>query len=559
LTKVRNRDGNWDKFTYYPSGRLETATTFTDMTEISILIRYTFTWSSDGLLQSVLDNTNNRTISYTEYDGIGQRKTVDYFGQWTVGYDYDSANLPAHITYGANTFTFGYDSLGRRSLLTYPNQTKTSYSYDDLDRLTNISHKAGTTEFAKFAYTDFDKVGNRKARSTVSQAETYVYDIIYRLLQTVAPAGTEEFHFDEVGNRTSGPGAKDTGYLHDNGNRMTQGRKLAYGYDDAGNQTVKTAAPDKTWVQSWDAENRLVKVEKTKGSEKRTVSFKYDPFGRRIGKQLTTVIDGVTKTSAWNYAYDNEDIVLETLAVNGTTTSTTRYIHGPGIDEPLALERGGQVYCYHADGLGSIAAITDQNKNIVQSYRYDSFGMVTPGTQFENSYAYTAREWDRETGLYYYRARYYDPMDGRFISKDPIGFEGGDVNLFGMTSNDPINWVDPNGLKSMMVRSLPAAGGFAAGDGPLPIGDIIAGSIIVGAGLYDLMQNWGNSSDEPDNSPDFRSKTDDECGRKEYQPDKPGRKKQGRENREGKRQDPKKWKPRNPPKEPPRHTPSRKD
>lgn len=58
----------------------------------------------------------------------------------------------------------------------------------------------------------------------------------------------------------------------------------------------------------------------------------------------------------------------------------------------------------------------------------------------------TGREWDKETGLYYYRARYYDPMEGRFISKDPIGFDGGDVNLYGYVQNNPINWVDPSGL-----------------------------------------------------------------------------------------------------------------
>jgi RHS repeat-associated protein len=62
--------------------------------------------------------------------------------------------------------------------------------------------------------------------------------------------------------------------------------------------------------------------------------------------------------------------------------------------------------------------------------------MVTPTTGFENSYTYTGREWDKETGLYYYRARYYDPMEGRFISKDPISFAGGDVNLYGYVRNN---------------------------------------------------------------------------------------------------------------------------
>jgi YD repeat-containing protein len=81
------------------------------------------------------------------------------------------------------------------------------------------------------------------------------------------------------------------------------------------------------------------------------------------------------------------------------------------------MERNGSYYYYHADGLGSVTAITDQSKTVVQRYGYDTFGAIVevadPG--FVQPYTYTAREWDRETGLYYYRARYYDPMEGRFI------------------------------------------------------------------------------------------------------------------------------------------------
>jgi len=91
------------------------------------------------------------------------------------------------------------------------------------------------------------------------------------------------------------------------------------------------------------------------------------------------------------------------------------------------------------------------------SYEYDSFGMVKPTeydanstakqtVTFRNSYTYTGRGWDKETGLYYYRARYYDPMEGRFISKDPISFAGGDVNLYPMVGGNPLNWINPTGL-----------------------------------------------------------------------------------------------------------------
>jgi RHS repeat-associated protein len=99
-------------------------------------------------------------------------------------------------------------------------------------------------------------------------------------------------------------------------------------------------------------------------------------------------------------------------------------------------------------------------QTIVQRYAYDAFGMVTASNpEFENAYTYTGREWDKEIGLYYYRARYYDPMEGKFISKDPIGFAGGDVNLYRYVQNRPINLADPSGLLSV-TGGAGLGGGF---------------------------------------------------------------------------------------------------
>jgi RHS repeat-associated protein len=279
--------------------------------------------------------------------------------------------------------------------------------------------------------------------------ETYTYDDIYRLTQAVTPQGTEKYSYDDVGNRLTGPGAKDSGYQHNDGNQMISGRTLAYLFDNRGNQTTRTVpgASDKSWTLSWDFENRLTKMEKIKGLEKRTVTFKYDPMGRRIEKKLTTVIDGVTKTGTTTFVYDGDTIALE-LSSDGITTSKSFYTHGQGTDEHLALERNGQNYYFHADGLGSITAITDASRAVVQAYGYDSFGMVTPTTGFENSYTYTGREWDREIGLYYYRARYYDPMEGRFISVDPVPLKKrtqDQLNSYAYTANNPINFTDPSG------------------------------------------------------------------------------------------------------------------
>jgi len=188
-------------------------------------------------------------------------------------------------------------------------------------------------------------------------------------------------------------------------------------------------------VYEYDAENRLIRV----ASLDKTVNYKYDGLGRRIEKEVTeTAVTNVTQ-----YIYDNEDILLE---LDGSNNITARYTHGPGIDEPLITERGGQSFFYHADGLGSITELTDTAGTIAQSYTYSSFGEIESQLDpvFVQPYTFTAREFDPETGLFHYRARAYDPSIGRFLQEDPIGFSGG-INFHTYVQNNPINLVDPNG------------------------------------------------------------------------------------------------------------------
>lgn len=128
------------------------------------------------------------------------------------------------------------------------------------------------------------------------------------------------------------------------------------------------------------------------------------------------------------------------------------------------MQTSGTNYYYHADALGSITAITNNSGAVVKTYAYDSFGQMTPSGTLAQPYTYTAREYDSESYLYYYRARYYDPKAGRFITKDPIGFGGGDVNLYAYVQNDPVNWVDPLGLDATNWSNTD--GGRSRFDGP---------------------------------------------------------------------------------------------
>jgi RHS repeat-associated protein len=208
------------------------------------------------------------------------------------------------------------------------------------------------------------------------------------------------------------------------------GTTASYSYDANGNLTQKTE-DGHVWAYTWNAENQLTRV--TKDSAE-VATFAYDPLGRRVEK----VAGGVVT----RYTYGR----LRTLReIQGSTT--LKFIHGRGLDEPLASEDSlGALTYLHADWLGSIVKHTNQAGEVVNSLRFDAWGDPEAGSQ-QSGYAFTGREWDAEASLYYYRARYYDPKAGRFLSEDPIGFNG-DLNFYAYVGNRPPNAVDPLGLQA---------------------------------------------------------------------------------------------------------------
>jgi RHS repeat-associated protein len=137
------------------------------------------------------------------------------------------------------------------------------------------------------------------------------------------------------------------------------------------------------------------------------------------------------------------------------------------------MEKNGQSFYYHADGLGSITEITNQSGAIIQRYTYSSFGKIESqlDTNFVQPYTFTAREFDWEVGVYYFRARFYDPATGRFSSEDPNGFASG-LNFYGFVGNNPVGRIDPYGLDWLDTLS-----NFSAGTG-----DFLSGGFM----------NWGN-------------------------------------------------------------------
>ena len=190
-----------------------------------------------------------------------------------------------------------------------------------------------------------------------------------------------------------------------------------------------------TTAYTWDARNRLVTIEGFDDAcQPLSASFKYDALGRRIEK----TINGRTI----QYLYDGLDIVQE--VEDGMVT--VNYIRILNIDEPLArIKSDGTIRYYHADALGSIIALTDETGQIRTQYNYSPFGETEIiGEPSDNPFQYTGRENDG-TGLYYYRARYYSPRLKRFVSEDPIGFDGG-VNFYVYAGNNTLNLKDSLGL-----------------------------------------------------------------------------------------------------------------
>jgi RHS repeat-associated protein len=327
---------------------------------------------------------------------------------------------------------------------TYPAPTLTcddiaqGLQYDPASQVTQILHQltATSTQINQAAYL-YNGVGNRTSLTDRRGPQTFGYDPLDRLTSASHPllATPQAFAYDPVGNRTTG------GSVVNAGNQLTADATHSYQYDDNGNLTRKTLLATGNFTQyTYDAENRLVKVEDFVADNPiptATSTYRYDGLGRRIEK----VANGQTT----RYIYDGEDILLE---YDGANVLQARYTHGPGIDEPIAVTRGGSTFFYHQDGLGTVTDLTDATGATVKSYSYDVYGTIVDQTgTVEQPYTYTGRELDSESGLYYYRARYYDSVVGRFLKKDPIGFKSGDTNLYRYVWGTPTRWIDPVGLE----------------------------------------------------------------------------------------------------------------
>jgi RHS repeat-associated protein len=228
------------------------------------------------------------------------------------------------------------------------------------------------------------------------------------------------------------------------------------------------------------SQNRPVVRFSAIGTKLATAEFTYDVFDRRIARKVDADGNGVFETTQ-RFVYDGEDLIL---AFSGTTNVlTNRYLYGPATDEILADEKittgtAGTVTWSLGDNLGTIRDLVQYNAatgttTVVNHVRYDTFGQIVGQTNstYQPWFAYTGREWDPAVGLYFYRARWYDPRAGRFTSEDPLGFAAGDVNLSRYVGNAATLWVDPSGMENKAPSGGVAA--TPAQTGTIHIDDVI--------------------------------------------------------------------------------------
>jgi len=441
-------------------------------------------------LNYLLSESNNGLVTTALHDGLGNRQQISYASGRRLNYSYDNiynikaineANAIGETTAAPSIVEYDYASrrvLERR----YGNGTKLSYiegvgeaandsGYDGINRVLQHRHTYGANALiAGFDY-KYDAVHNR--RYEVDQfaqlADVYEYDSAYRVIRAAyrVPANDanlqavtnnsntnadvagiispqdESYLLDGVGNWASvqtvnGNQSDAVGYQLNDMNEYTRIGAVEQSHDDNGNLTS-----DGERNYHYDARNRLVRVSTLGGNT--IATYKYDAFGRRIEKRAGS--------ETVRYVHFGKRVLEERNAFNQVQRS---YVYGRSVDEVLQLKTAANdSFYYHDNSIGSIAALTDESGGVIERYRYNAYGETTilaadgvtelAKSSAGNSYGFTGRRFDGETGFYYYRARYYAPERGRFIQRDPLGYSDG-MGVYAYAGNNPVNFVDPEGL-----------------------------------------------------------------------------------------------------------------
>ncbi len=494
------------------------------------------------------------------YNGVGNRDSLtDRRGIQNFGYDnLDRLTSASHPLLGTPQ-SFGYDAVGNRTtagnITNAGNQltadTNFAYQYDDNGNLTKKTLLA-TGNYSQYTYDAENRLtqvqefaaGNPTAITTSS----YRYDGLGRRIEKVANGQTKRYIYDgeDILLEYDGSNVLQARYTHGPGIDEPLSRTPVTPGVGSGHQAVLASTPDGLRgpvVDDGITVNGQVSVGFVLASGVPTPAVG-QPIDSTGSHQPVAPIDVTAAVATGTLAVDlidtggiggNAPVFLVTrdqatgqviesrlLFPARATFASTTPLGTPlvvasttvGVTTPIA---NGTLF-YHQDGLGTVTDLTDSAGVTAKSYSYDAYGNIleSPGT-VEQPYTYTGRELDSETGLYYYRARYYDAGTGRFLQNDPIGFRGGDLNLYRYVVNNPLNFRDPVGLQNTAV--FPGAGSVAQqGTSSLVKGAIQGIGLGLGAvagvigGVIVSPDNAGEGSDIiplPDSYPDIQLPGDD--------------------------------------------------
>ncbi|WP_255258214.1 DNRLRE domain-containing protein [Bacillus toyonensis] len=377
-----------------------------------------------------------------------KEKTITHGGYSNkVSYDYNTADQNVKVTDGGSTYRFDYDEIGHVRTYAAANGTGSTFNYNQIGKLTDLVIGTSNQILLSERY-QYDKTGNRtkithEGTGGKVTETNYVYDPINQLLKESLPNGTvKDYTYDGFGNRTSlkvtenGKETKSVTATFNEGNQLVKFGNESLTYDANGNRTS-----DGKYTYTWNEADQLVAVTK-KGESNSFATYKYDDDNRRIEKNVNGVVT--------RYFYDGDSInpLYET---DGSGNVLRQYVYS--IDGArLAMKTQGQTLFYHYGPRGDVVAMTDQNGQVVANYEYDAWGNLlksdTKGIAADNPFGYAGYMYDKEIGMYYLIARYYNPDHGVFISADPDPGDDDDPvtqNGYTYADNNPAMLTDPDG------------------------------------------------------------------------------------------------------------------
>lgn len=420
--KAIDYGGETEQFAYDAAGRL--------LEVHSAASRYVYEYDEAGRVVAIRDESREADNELRfEYDRGGRVTALVEPGGVRREYGYDQAgNLRSVDVEGLGTIETSLDLGGSPDRIRFPNGVHAEFTYDDGGRVASIAYRDGSGSVVASFEQTYDEAGSVLSVEGAGRTVRYEYDDAFRLIRATRKGqSAEQYAYDGAGNLTRiGPwGPEDLEY--DRADKLVRAGDVRFRYDERGNLVERS---DGTRYR-YDGDGRLVRIDFADGGY---AAYTYDAMGRRVQKD----VDGrITR-----YVYDGLNLLAE---YDGRGRLRARYVHGPGVDNWLAVWRDGQWYYFVKDHGGTVRGLLDAKGMLLEWYRYTDYGLPVDGHSSIHNLGLAGREYDPESGLYFFRSRFYDPRVGRFIQRDRIGLTGG-LNLYAYAEGDPVNNRDPLGL-----------------------------------------------------------------------------------------------------------------